>query len=162
MVTDSAGDLYVSTIEGHIYEYLAGFTTATPAKSLAYYAIGSTAGISTVSDMAIDSSSNIYLTGYTVLSLTPFISEYSSASGTMAPFKTITGSSTLLVNPVALAVDAVGNIYEEDAPTTVVTPHANTIYTFSSTATGNAVPTSNFTPATLTQAPATFVGLVAY
>jgi hypothetical protein len=160
MATDSAGDLYAYAGSGVVDEFNAGFTTGTPSKVLTLSAIGSTA-ISSVSDMAIDSSGNIYLAGFAT-GPTPFISEYSSATGTTTPTKTISGSSTLMADPVALAVDNAGNIYEEDAPIFTVSAHNNIIYTFSAGASGNVAPSGNFSPAAQTVAPATFVGLVAY
>lgn len=158
MTTDSAGNIYGYAGSGAVYVYSAGVATPTPSKILNLTAIGATA-IASVADIAVDSSGNIYLTGLSATTNTPFISEYSSATGTTTPMKTISGISTLLTNPAALAVDGAGNIYEEDASTTALTLHTNTIYTFSAAATGNIAPTSHFTPSTLT---ADSLGLVAY
>jgi len=165
MATDTAGNLYAYDGGGTVLEYSAGDTSGMPSKTLNLFAFGTTPIFSNrVADMAIDSAGNIYLLGQAQTFLN-FISEYSSAAGTTTPMKTIGGLSTLMHNPVALAVDAAGNIYEEDAPTFTGAGHSNTILTFSASATGNVAPTNVFVLAATDFNPSfsdVRTGLVAY
>ncbi len=166
MATDSAGDLYAYAGSGQVWEYSAGDTSGTPSKILTLFAFGTTPISIFVSDMVIDSAGNLYLLAEAQgVGFPPFISEYSSAAGTTTPMKTINGPSTLMRHPVALAVDAVGNIYEEDSPTFSGTAHSDTILTFPASATGNTAPTNVFTVSAIDSnaAPSNVrTGLVAY
>ncbi|HXB62203.1 MAG TPA: hypothetical protein VNU94_05055 [Acidobacteriaceae bacterium] len=157
MATDTAGDLFTYDTSGIITEFLAGTSSY-------YRYIGPTSGLnySSVTDMALDSVGNIYIAGD--VGSTPTIFEYPQAAGTVAAIKTISGSNTLFGPLQALTVDAVGNIYVEDAASTS-SPHNVDLYTFApTTATGNVnvAPTSHFTPTATTEASAGAVGLVAY
>lgn len=66
-----------------------------------------------------------------------------SASGNVAPTINISGSNTLLSNPVALAVDSTGRVFTAN-------DSSNIVYIFSSGATGNVSPSAQvqFTGAT--------------
>lgn len=101
--------------------------------------VGTNTMLQEIVGMALDSAGNLYVANGNIAPSTPSIVVFSAgASGNATPTRVISGAATGLTSPGNLAVDGSGNIY--------VLNGAN-VLKFSSTATGNIVPTATITAA---------------
>jgi hypothetical protein len=110
-----------------------------------------------VGGIATDSSGNVYISasgaqGGSILVFPP------TATGDVAPARTISGSSTQLGYLGGIRLDPVGNIYVISVDIHGENP---TVLKFSATASGNTAPTSSFTSSTWTR-PDNYISLAVY
>jgi hypothetical protein len=155
LTVDAAGNLYVAgqtigttaATGSEILVYAPGASgKATPARTIAGSATGMQAlSTTTVSSMALDTASNLYVaTDVAVGSgptgrIYPGISVFPpTANGNIAPTKSIAGDATGIFSPAQIALDSAANIYL--ANSAVQGPAS--ILVFNSSATGNAAPSS--------------------
>jgi sugar lactone lactonase YvrE len=147
---DSKGNIYVansfggSSNVGSITVFAAGATgNATPTATIT----GSNTGLSSPNGLALDSKGNIYVVNESG-SNNGTVTEYAaSPTGTInvAPTTTISGASTGLNDPHALALDSTGNIYVVNGNGSFIgggTGSGNSVTVYSVGATGNATPTA--------------------
>jgi len=105
---------------------------------------GALTGITQPTDVALDSSGNLYISDAGSLAVSPSVLVFPAGlSGTVnqAPTRKISGSNTKLFAPTGIAVDASGNIYVADT----TAAGAGMIYVFSATANGNVAPMTTYT-----------------
>ncbi len=132
LTLDSAGNLYVFLYQGTpalplIQVFAPGVTT--PSKTLT---LTPQPAQTYAAALAIDSTGNLYV------ALPQVIYVYSStATGTVAPLRTITGAATLIGTVTQMAFDSTGNLY---VATSGSYP-ASQVIEFPATANGNAAPT---------------------
>jgi hypothetical protein len=118
------------------------------------YISGATTQIGQPTGVALDANANIYVSDQSstvcgatrcgaVLVFAP------TATGNVAPIRTIAGTNTKLFAPTDVKIDSTGLIYVADS-----TPAgAGVIYVFAATASGNVAPTTTF------QSPGTVIGI---
>jgi len=138
LAVDTAGNLYVSasvTAPPMLYEIQVYAPTATGSATPAR-TITSASLTAPVTSIAVDAAGEIY--AITGSSISVFAA---NATGTSTPVRLISGALTLLNSPSSIAVDAAQNIYVANQIYTATTDGGN-ILVFSSTATGNAAPSS--------------------
>lgn len=125
LAVDSSGNLYAAT-DLDIREYAAGATgTATPIRTIPF---DSTTTLTDTFSIAVDSAGNLYAAqnNFTAGPANASILVFSStANGSVAPIRTITGALTGLTLPEQLALDSSGNLY-------VLTPTSTRSRPFSS------------------------------
>lgn len=128
VTTDAAGNLYVSSLGTSdsasyaVTEYVVSSKdTVTRTRTL-------TNMPSVASAIAVDASGQVYTVNGSSISVYA-----ASATGSAAPVRTITGASTLLNAPTAIAVDGVGNLYVANA-------EAGNVLVFSAAANGDVAP----------------------
>jgi len=154
MATDATADLFAASGTGMIYEFLGGFSSATPART-----INVSATVTNITGIAVDSVNNIYVLGTPVGSTTPTVFVFALGTGTETPTRTIAGSNTTFNTPGAIAVDKGNNIYVSDFSTTAA-GHQDFLE-FASSANGNVAPVVVITNSASTTLTAGY-GLVAY
>ncbi len=115
--------------------YAAGATgSATPVRTI----LPTTAAEFAYADsIAVDNVGQLYILSTSGVAVYP-----STANGSVAPTRWITGSSTGIVQDVSIAVDTAGNIYVASADANGVT---GSIGVFTSSANGNAAPSRTIT-----------------
>jgi hypothetical protein len=140
---DSNHDIYV----GNTYTYVSNTFVQEP--SITIFQAGSqgdanptaviggtSTGLDYLSGLALDSSGNIYATGFTGKGI-PTINVYPAGSnGNVAPISTISGPDTGLGSEFAMTVDSAGNLY-------VLNGEEVSIYSAGSS--GDAAPSNTFT-----------------
>lgn len=149
LAVDSAGNIYAAT-DSDIREYAAGATgTATPTRTIPF---DSTTTLTDSFSIAVDSSGNIYAAQYSIsgtqITNSSILVFSSTANGSFAPIRTISGSLTGLVLPEQLALDASGNLYVFNANPNGQPP----ILVFAPSATGNVAPIRSLNDAFLAMA----------
>jgi len=151
IATDANGNLYVydDNVDNQVEVYNAGFVNAAVPTRI----INSTVPLEAKA-LAADANGNLYLAGRTADNdETPEIQVFSStATGTIAPTRTIAGASTTLIAPRDIKVNANGTIFVLDQtsqPNGVVVPQMDlrnaNILQFASTASGNVAPAGTST-----------------
>jgi len=159
VATDTNGNLYVAddNIDNQIEIYNAGFTNAaTPSRI-----INSTVPLD-IRAIAADLNGNLYVAGNTSdNNETPEVQVFSStANGTVAPMHTISGSSTTLISPRDIKVNANGTIFVLDQsnplPADNIVP-LNSLRTpivlqFAASSDGNVAPAGSSTSTSFSQA----------
>lgn len=140
LVLDPAGNIYVPTANaygsygncngsqvcGAIEIYAAG---SSGYKKPTVVIAGPNTGLYYPSQLALDSSLNVYAANYGNNSVTVYAA---GSTGDSAPVQTISGSNTQLDDPSGIALDPSGNIY--------VSNHDNAITVYGAGANGNAAP----------------------
>ena len=153
MQVDAAGNLYVASSNSYYYSTTKGgaivvySATANGAATPTRVISGSNTGFAVTSPSAltVDASGTIYVSNEPTSTIPPQIVAFSStATGNVAPVRTISGANTGLAGYYfvsQLAVDGAGNVYVG------VTNGFNAIEVFGSMATGNVAPTRTITGA---------------
>jgi sugar lactone lactonase YvrE len=139
LTVDSSGNIYAAT-DDDLREYAAAATgTATPIRTIPF---DSTTTLSDSFSIAVDSSGNIYAAQYslsgTQITSSSILVFSSSASGSVAPIRTISGALTGLVYAEQIAVDSSGNLYVNNLNPN--NPQQSSILVFAPAATGNVAP----------------------
>jgi hypothetical protein len=136
---DSTGNIYAATATD-IREYAAGATgTATPIRTIPF---DSTTTLNASFSIAVDSAGNLYAAQYTSsgtqITSSSILVFSSSANGSVAPIRTLSGALTGLVYPVQIALDSSGNLYVDNPNSN--NPQQSSILVFAPAATGNVAP----------------------
>ena len=142
IAVDGSGNIYASAVNVNSYVpeilvYAAGASgAATPVRTIA----GPATGLSNPLGMAVDASGQLYVLDGFVTPSGPGIHVFAAgANGNAAPVRVIQGPATGLLNPIALALDAAGNMYTVDGINAYNAPDYY-VDVFSSTANGNVAP----------------------
>ena len=142
LAVNASGDLFVSTgAADSVYEYAPGANgNATPMATIIGPFPGSPAGTDVTEAVAVDQSGNLFVDdfGFGKPPGPNSIDEYApGANGAATPTSAITGGSTGLNEPWALAVDGSGNLYVAD--------RTGSVSVFAAGSNGNVAPTSTIT-----------------
>lgn len=150
MAVDTANNLYVATDivvgtgpAGRIYEGIAIYPAGTNTASRVI--AGDATGILNPTQIAVDSANNVYVASTGIQAAGSIQVFGPTASGNVAPIRTIAGDATTIYNTRGIAVDATGDIFvstitlaPQNGPYLGGTP---SIVEFAPTANGNVAPT---------------------
>jgi hypothetical protein len=139
LALDSGGNIYAATATD-IREYAAGATgTATPIRTIPF---DSTTTLTDSFSIAVDFAGNIYAAQYstsgTQIASGSILVFSSTANGSVAPIRIISGALTGLVYPAQIAADSSGNLYVDNPNPN--NPQQSSILVFAPGATGNVAP----------------------
>jgi sugar lactone lactonase YvrE len=136
IAASSEGEIFVSEDSGGVAVFS---STATGTVAPERYILGAAqtgGGLSTLIEanaVTADSSDNLYIVNEGAPGLMPICVFGPSATGNVAPSRTVGGALTKVSSPAAVATDSAGNLY--------VANHNSSILVFGPTANGNVAPT---------------------
>jgi hypothetical protein len=140
LAVDAAGDVFVGQLLGDVLEFAAG-TSGNVAPVRALKVLGATnTEIGVVFGMATDGSGNLYVANEPAANITNVLVFAPSASGDVAPIRTIGGNANITTG--AVASDAAGNIYVSGE---TITPALPAVLEFAAAANGNVAPIREIT-----------------
>jgi hypothetical protein len=147
-VDKNSGTIYVtgySYTDGQpeIYAYASGSTvSSSPVRTIL---MGTALSTTTEPyDITVDSAGNVYVAAQDYNSGLGSVVEYSStANGAATPLRVISGASTGIATPVAVAVDSAGTLYVSSRTGSAV--YQGAILEFASSASGNVAPLRSIT-----------------
>jgi hypothetical protein len=141
LAVDAAGDVFVGQLVGDVLEFAAGASeNVAPVRTLKVAGAKNT-GIGIAFGMGADASGNLYVANETTANVTDILVFAPSASGDVAPIRTIGGSANVITGS-DIALDAAGNIYVTGE---TITPALPAVLEFAAGANGSAAPIREIT-----------------